>query len=82
MHLFSTRKNLFYPFATLAPHCVPWHRPPGQVWSSAGERPCTNVLTLVLISKTVLYNQKMRAILCRRVSGYQTNKARKSEKND
>jgi hypothetical protein len=22
--------------ATLAPHCVPWHRPPGQVWCSAG----------------------------------------------
>jgi hypothetical protein len=22
---------------TLAPHCVPWHRPPGQVWCSAGE---------------------------------------------
>ena len=21
---------------TLAPHCVPWHRPPGQVWCSAG----------------------------------------------
>jgi len=33
-------------FATLAPHCVPWHRPPhrpgvlpgGQVWCSAGEQ--------------------------------------------
>ena len=23
---------------TLAPHCVPWHRPPGQVWCSAGEQ--------------------------------------------
>jgi hypothetical protein len=23
---------------TLAPHCVPWHRPPGQVWRSAGVR--------------------------------------------
>ena len=23
-------------WATLAPHCVPWHRPPGQVWCSAG----------------------------------------------
>jgi hypothetical protein len=23
--------------ATLAPHCVPWHRPAGQVWCSAGE---------------------------------------------
>jgi hypothetical protein len=21
---------------TLAPHCVPWHCPPGQVWCSAG----------------------------------------------
>ncbi|HVF24482.1 MAG TPA: hypothetical protein VNA23_01250 [Anaerolineales bacterium] len=27
------------PLATLAPHCVPWHRPPGQVWCSAGEHP-------------------------------------------
>jgi len=24
---------------TLAPHCVPWHRPPGQVWCSAGVEP-------------------------------------------
>jgi hypothetical protein len=24
--------------STLAPHCVPWHRPPGQVCCSAGEQ--------------------------------------------
>jgi len=30
--IFFTTKD-----TTLAPHCVPWHRPPGQVWCSAGE---------------------------------------------
>src|SRR3972149_1449124 len=28
---------------TLAPHCVPWHRPPGQVWRT-GRTPPTGMI--------------------------------------
>jgi len=32
----------YHQVTTLAPHCVPWHRPPGQVWCSAGETQSQN----------------------------------------
>jgi hypothetical protein len=33
----KTKNRAGQAFCTLAPHRVPWHRPPGQVWCSAGE---------------------------------------------
>ena len=36
-HRFGTVSGSACARGKCAPHCVPWHRPPGQVWCSAGE---------------------------------------------
>jgi hypothetical protein len=40
---------------TLAPHCVPWHRPPGQVWCNAGVETTVNNVAFFKHYRQVLH---------------------------